>query len=201
LSVTLTHHLWITWTEIAVAHERTAWEARIAGAATDDPGKNLTSEFHPSLIGVAAASHALDGFYGEIRELVTIPEQTREGWKSNNTPRHARILAVLSHGFRIGKMQHEWRPEFEWLFDARNAALHHLPKPSEGDPHPMVPGFTSGEVAFYRAEACSRAVDLLADVLRKCVASAELSTKAWASGAAHAVEAKLDERVPSDVRK
>jgi hypothetical protein len=40
-------------------------------------GLDTTRELRPSLIAIAAASHALDALYGELRDL-TLPAETAE---------------------------------------------------------------------------------------------------------------------------
>lgn len=186
------NHLWMTWTTIAIKNEVAAWEGRAAGLATPEP--DLMTEHEPSLVGLAAAAHALDGLYGELRDIVEVPRDVLDAWKANDTARHRRILGTVQHGFAIGKKQHEWAPELEWLFDARDAALHHEPKFTEGDPHPLVPGLTSAEVAFYRAEACTRSVNLLFDVLTMCVSKPKPATAAWTRSSKGVVEQRLSLR-------
>jgi hypothetical protein len=60
------HHLWMTWTDTAVQHETAAWRVREDALKLERPADLINGEFRSALIGLTAASHALDGLYGEI---------------------------------------------------------------------------------------------------------------------------------------
>jgi hypothetical protein len=75
------HHLWTTWARLAIRHESEAWDARTRGLHLENPAEGIPSEFEAALEGVTAASHAIDGFYGDMRDLAPVPSATRTAWK------------------------------------------------------------------------------------------------------------------------
>ena len=160
--IVITHHTWIDWTRIARRNVRDARAGRQraldARASGENMGPGMEAEFESALVGIAAVSHALDGLYGGLRNLVTVERL------SEHAPRHAYVRAVLKAAFRLRNEQtRTWKDEFTWLFDIRDAAVH--PNVVSGiAPHP-IEGFGSVEAATYCAESAERAMRLLLDVL------------------------------------
>jgi hypothetical protein len=162
--ILVTHHVWIDWTRIARRHLR---EARVgrqraleARASGESMGPGMEAEFEASLVTVAAASHALDGLYGALRDLVQIDQL------SQDAPRHAYLRAVLKAAFSLRNEQTKrWKAEFTWLFDLRDSAVHHKVVTTPTVTHP-IEGFGSEEAARYYVESAERAMRLLLDVLR-----------------------------------
>ena len=64
VGIQIKHHMWISWSYIAIAHETQAWLVRSEADELKNPAERITDEFQECLIGLTAASHALDGLYG-----------------------------------------------------------------------------------------------------------------------------------------
>src|SRR4051794_38514951 len=78
------NHLWMTWTTIAIRSEREAWAAREKQLERDQAERVVEDEHHASLVGVAAASLALDGLHGELAPVARVPEQLKVAWRKNH---------------------------------------------------------------------------------------------------------------------
>ena len=120
-SIQVRTHIWIWWAEIALAPEAVALEQRATavtlGAREEQFGVALTRESKASMIAIAACAHALDGVYGAVKEHVHVQAASR--W--------ATVLETLKAGFvvRGSAGAGVWARKFEWLFDLRDAAVHH----------------------------------------------------------------------------
>lgn len=66
---------------------------------------------------IFAAAHAIDGFYGAVKPLVSPPK--------SNAKRHRQILEALKLGFAIGSHQKAWLTDLGWLFETRDGIVHH----------------------------------------------------------------------------
>jgi hypothetical protein len=140
-SVAVGTRMLLHWSDIAIEQEGLACAARrlleseAEEAKATGKGLELTRELHPSLIGIAAASHALDALYGEIRDLAlppTIAAKWREDPRSGPS-RPLKLHEALKHGFRISA--EKWRTELEALSDLRDGAVH--PKRCSWSPSPI----------------------------------------------------------------
>ena len=69
--------------------------------------------------------------------------------------------------------------DFEWLFNLRDAAVHHKETTGPPEPHPIGVRTAAANVD-YSLESASRAVDIVLDVLQLCVTSPRPATTAWA---------------------
>ena len=85
-------HLWPRWAHIAIRNEAEAWvdrrdaEAAYAAYATGThpgPSAALVQELDAAMVAVSATPHALDGFYGAIRNHSGLPEATWRRWRKN----------------------------------------------------------------------------------------------------------------------
>jgi hypothetical protein len=127
--------LLLHWSDIAIEQERLAWAARseleseVEDAKTSGKGLDLNHETHPSLIAIAAASHALDALYGEIRDLALPPELV-EKWRHRRPRRARQIHEALKRGFEISAQQ--WQTELGDLFKLRTAPF--IPSWCSGNP-------------------------------------------------------------------
>lgn len=96
-TILITHHVWIDWTRIARRHLRAAHAGRqralAARASGENMGPGMEAEFEASLVAVSATSHALDGLYGALSNLVKFDQL------SEDAPRHAYLRAVLKAAF------------------------------------------------------------------------------------------------------
>ena len=114
--------------------------------------------------------------------------------------RDRQILETLKAGFSVESRVQDWAAELEWLFEHRGAALHHDPKYTEGEPHPLSPGGrTSIEHSTHRAETCTRSVNLLTDVLVTCIQKPMPELEQWASDMRASVDVILVRRGKLDV--
>jgi hypothetical protein len=48
-------------------------------------GVAVADEMKAAMVAVSASSHALDAFYGKVRQIGTLPEGTWEAWERNRT--------------------------------------------------------------------------------------------------------------------
>lgn len=149
------------WSDIAIEQERLACAARrflesdVQEAAAAGKAIDLNRELHPSLIAIAAVTHALDALYGELRD-VALPADTAARWRENprSGPRRWRqVHETLKHGFEISAQR--WEAELETLFDLRDGAVHPELVFRESEPHPL--GVSSAvEHVTYRREKAPR---------------------------------------------
>ena len=107
-SVSIGTRMLLHWGDIAVERELLAWAARralesdVKEAKASGKALELGRELHPSLIAIAAASHALDALYGEIRDLALPPEIAAK-WKDDprsGPSRPLKLHEALKHGSR-----------------------------------------------------------------------------------------------------
>jgi len=129
-SIAVQTQLLFHWSDIAIAHERLAWDGRRRAEQMRDEavktgqGLPIEIELRASMVAIAAASHALDALYGELRDLA-LPAEIAQKWKSDRRSRPSRprmIRETLKHGFSISAQR--WETELEELFALRDAALH-----------------------------------------------------------------------------
>ena len=172
-SVSIGARMLLHWSDIAVEQERLAWAARraleseVEETKASGKGLELGRELHPSLIAIAAASHALDALYGEIRDLALPPEIAAK-WKEDPRSGPSRALKLheaLKHGFEISAQK--WRTELEALFELRDGAVHPELVFRESAPHPLGVN-TAAEYVGYCCEKATKAVDLLFEILEMC---------------------------------
>lgn len=179
-------YLWIVWFEIAVAQELEAKKARLSGKAEALGAAYLTAqddELRAAMIGVSAAAHALDAFYGTIAHDVVLPDGFEEAWRQNQTRRPSRIIETLKAGFDVSKRIVGWNEELTWLSDLRDAAVHHQSELRPTGDHPSGRALVPQENIDYSCEATTRAVDLALDVMATCLRSPrsdQLELAEWA---------------------
>ena len=113
-----------------------------------------------------------------------VPNPDKANWSKGKPARHRMILETFKHGFVV--RAHVWATELEWLFDLRDAAVHHQETWSDPEPHATGTN-VSRENASYRAESASRAVDLLLDVFNLLVAKPKAipGVQEWSRGLMH----------------
>lgn len=100
-------HLFLTWTELAIDHEKTARAAR--------EGADFAAEFRAALQAITTAALGIDAFYGGARTFVPIPPETEASWERNRIARQRRILETLKLGFELGAAGHRWIAELDAL--------------------------------------------------------------------------------------
>ena len=177
-------HLWPTWAEIAIDQEANARVARASELklAAEEPGKQglgdlLLWELEASLVSIAAASHSLDALYGVLVEMVIEPE-LREKWREKREsgkkgpPRHRQVFETIKRAVVTEEETlTRWIAEFKWLFDLRDAAVHHREETADSVPHPSGTTNSSAIHLSYCVETSERAVNLLIEVLAQGVSS------------------------------
>ena len=195
--------LWLDWaliarkaaqaaTELELSDERIDYmSAALAGLdpeavepAVETPPGDL-GEHQQAMIAVAASAHSIDGLYGTVKPLLYLP--ARKG-----KPARSRIiLEALKVGFAIGRHQHRWRDELDWLFRARDDGVHH----AEAHRQLVVNRVTketvvaSGlEVYNFSAASARRAADLTTEVLVTCLTHPKRATREWAASRQDALE-------------
>ncbi len=162
--------MWGYWAKVARAHadlaERSvtpeavvdAFSASLAGMqaeAPNPPQGRDSEEMLAAMVSVAAAAHALDGLYGSVKPVLSLPP--------SRARRPRRTTEALKAGFRVGKQAPRWQAEVDWLFGTRDAAVHpaEVFRPlvvSRVTAHTVV--YSGIEVATYSAAAARRAADL-----------------------------------------
>jgi hypothetical protein len=173
LSVLVKTHLWVWWADIAIDQRNLARVGReeLLKRTREGSDLDLSLESRPALIAVAGASHAIDAFYGEARELIPIPKALSDAWRRKRTGRPERIRETLKLGFGVGKHGAQWKIDFDWLFDLRDAAVHHSSQATPTVPHPALPTNVTPESADYVTEASDRAVNVMFRVFDQCIAT------------------------------
>jgi hypothetical protein len=112
---------------------------------------------------------------------------------SIRSPLWARWLKIAVD-FALGRMT-RWLPsELRWLFDLRDAALHHGPTFSKPVPHPLGT-HTSPEYVEYAHENATRAVSLTIDLMTACLDHPKNSElEGWANNHRPLVDAQAARR-------
>ena len=195
VGTTMSIPLWRYWLEIAEEHCDLSVALRAAdqqldalSAALDSGGDSdapKVPEFpeadgmksmRQAMISVAAAAHAVDGFYGSVKPLISPPPMS--------AARHRQILETLKLGFNVGKLGDRWGKDLEWLFDTRDGVVHH------GEKHrPLVVVRVTEETVVYAgpetyqltSDSARRAADIARSVTDHCLAYPKQATQEWAA--------------------
>lgn len=164
----LKHSLWATWSELAIEHEAAAWGARsraLSASGPADRSEPMEDEFRASLQAVTTAAFALDALHVPVK---AIAERAGAGQAGSGPGRGARREAILREAlkavFLVGRLNNRWVREFKWLFNLRGGAVHYGESAEDPAPHPLGLSVSKAH-STYRAEAATRAVDLLMEVL------------------------------------
>ena len=195
-TIHLSTPFWLYWSEISVESEHSAWLHRVA-ANSASPGPAMIEETKASMIALTGSAHALDAFCGKFADDI-MPPKLLDNWRKGRGNRPRQIDHALRQGFDVSDQA--WQDDIIWLFrDRRNPALHHAEKTNETVEHPLGTR-TAPEMVAYSAEATSRAVDLLLDVLDKCSAAPKPASAKMANGMRYQVEglSQLRERLKSE---
>jgi len=198
VSVALQTHMLLHWSDVAIEHERKAWEARREAERIRDeavPGQGLPFELElrASMVAIAAASHALDALYGELRD-VALPPATAAKWKANprsSPPRPRQLRETLKHGFRIPAQR--WEKELDTLFALRDGAVHPEALVREPQPHPLGVN-TAIEYVVYRCETATEELDLLLEILETCIERPKPALEEWATSMRPSLERLRSDR-------
>jgi hypothetical protein len=201
ITVSMGTALWIQWSSIAIEREGIARDARnrMVGLhrAGRQYGEPFETEFAASLVGVAAAAHALDALYGHLADKAIKAVGPKDG-----KGRDAHIRDCLHRRFKLtNQVGTRWVTEFGWLFDLRDAAVHARYEVRPSVPHPSGVASSGTMNRDYSVEASIRANDLVFDVFDVCLGRPRKSDRVavdWARDYRPAIE-QLVERL-ADVR-
>lgn len=175
--------LMLHWAEVAIEQERLAREAREQLTRQHGAGETLRlgDELHPAMIAVAASAHSLDALYAELAELIG-PETLAQWDEMRRGGRWAEIAGILELSFDVSV--DAWRPRLRTLFvERRNPAIHAKAKPKPVAKHPTLPVNVASEYLTYSVETTKESLDLLLEILSRCVEAPKLPVEAWANDA------------------
>jgi hypothetical protein len=164
VTITLRHHAWVTWAEIAIRHEAFAKEARAGGDVY---------EFRPGLVALTSAAFSLDALYGVAKHLVPDPGAKRD--------RGARVAERLKRGVSPGKLATTWPKRIRHLFDERDAAVHFGEETASPVWHPTLNSNVDPHVLRWGADSATEAIDLLLDVLGAWADHPSKLTREWSA--------------------
>jgi hypothetical protein len=170
-TITITHHAWYTWAEIAIRHECLAKRAREAGDV---------HEYRPGLVAITSAAFALDALAGVAAEL---------GFEQRSGRRGGTIAERLKRGVDPGKLSAEWPRRILNLLEERNAAVHFEEQPAEPVWHPSLETKVDPFVARWGSDGATAAVDLLLEVLAGWADHPSSEVQSWATAMADSVRA------------
>jgi hypothetical protein len=191
----------IHWSNIAIEQQRLACDARrrleteVDEAKATGKGLDTTSELRPAMIAIAAASHALDALYGEIRDLA-LPPSFAERWKSDarsGPARPRKLHEALKLGFSFRGDQRKLQVRLDWLFDLRDGAVHPETVFRATEPHPLGV-HTAKEYVVYNCENATKAVELLLEILETCATRPKPALESWAGDLRPSLERLKQER-------
>jgi hypothetical protein len=190
VSMSIGHHLWITWFQIACEHVPSASDQRArqeaVGAGDDEFAPALVREMQASMIAISSAAHTIDALYGEVRSMVSIPPELAATWTQKRTPRWARICETLKRGCKLGDRTNRWPREFRALYQLRDPLVHHELATRPAVAHPNGLTNVSQEMADYSVENSRLAVDLAGDVILIALrAPVAPDLQAWARSMQH----------------
>jgi hypothetical protein len=164
------------WFQIAVAHERTAIEARQRAVAARDGsqkmGEAFDDELQATMVVVAATAFAIDALYVKVDELLDEPARSRAERLTG------RIVETFKTAFALGRRGAEWQKSIPKLFAFRGELVHFRGEDHESQPHPTGKSHVSMESSAYTVERASWAVDLALEV-RRGVAGQKAMPPLW----------------------
>lgn len=176
VSIKASTHLWLYWGEIAIEHGAQARSFRaesvrlsVSGNRSPEVSGAMRRETMAAMVAVTAVAHALEAFSAAAKKRGVVPQALQDAWEKNHTARPDRILETLKLGYDIGKAWPRWKSGIDWLYEIRDAAIHFEEQLRDLAPHPIGTG-ASQELVTYSLESAERAVDLLMDVVRTCLA-------------------------------
>ena len=119
------------WLEIAIDHLETntlsAEDIQNALKIKDDKiiGEALKKEFRYGMQSIVASCTAVEAFFEIICELANIPDDLKDSWRKNRTPKYARIAEAIKIAFNINnKTVEKIREYLKESFSYRDKAVH-----------------------------------------------------------------------------
>jgi hypothetical protein len=159
LTLHVSYDMYPQWLKIAIEQaERCAEAAKVVdrlwidGSRTEET-EALETELRAGMQACLAAAAAIDGFYGTVRDLGTIPSEVSKTWRHKKLARYKQIAETIRLSFDIGpKVFADVRPRLEMLFMFRDEAVHPTGATREPAPHPRVKVATERRLAMYSAD-------------------------------------------------
>jgi hypothetical protein len=151
--------LWYHWGQIAIRHEAAAWEVRRA-AKSSDP------ELKAVMVSVASAGFAVDSFSASIKAVIGEPEADKD------KKQRPRLKALYMRGGAFVD-QVSLSKDIDWLIGGRDLLVHN----AEG---PHLPPRFEEQAVYYKAEAASRAVDIMLRLLGTSIRTPKPKFASWA---------------------
>jgi hypothetical protein len=164
---------WLFWAQIAIDNEATALKTRKGNRSKD--AQAIIEETKAAMIALTAAACAIDTFCLNFEPPQGKPKQSpRPTGKTCSTKRERRPKRSGVIWSQLGQMTQErdkrWERELVWLFDeGRNRAVHYRAHDMANKLH-GTGSQVSAEIADFAVESCTRAVDVLTEILKACTA-------------------------------
>ena len=183
-TISVTVHMWITWTELAIEHEQKAQTVRQAMLDLHVKGENfaveLGRETGESLLAICSAAFAMDALVGVWARLVMDP-QTVSKWESPTAGINIgnRAEQVLRRSCKDAKTAIDLTDRWRVVFGQRGGAVHFSETSGPTVPHPS--GITNAaEVhSTYGKETATAAVDLLIETLNEVESASKPKMANW----------------------
>ena len=146
-NISIQHHAWYTWAEIAIKHECLARRAHDA--------KDIY-EYRPGLVAITSAAFALDALAGVARTLGIDASAKRRGGE---------VAERLKRGVMPQKVSAEWPLSIVDLFRERKDAVHFQEASEAPVWHEGLGSSVDPNVLRWGASGARVAVDLMLEVL------------------------------------
>lgn len=193
--IVITVHMWITWAELAIEHERESLEARQhlmdAHAAGEGVAEALGRETAESLIAVCSAAFAMEALLVAWARLV-MDAATVAKWESSAGRRRgmtARTGEVLKRAVKDTMIAQSLKGRWDIVFTRRGNAVHFGEAPGVPVPHPAA---GIGNVASihleYSEETATEAVGLLMETLHEIDSARRPEMQGWIDAMSPAIE-------------
>jgi hypothetical protein len=186
-TIVVTAHMWITWAELAIEHEREAKAARQAMLELHAKGGNFAPEMGretaEGLLAVCSAAFAMDALVNVWMQLV-IDQATLAKWMAPNGKKGktGQVEQVLRKLCRDSKTAIDLKDRWKVVFAQRGGAVHFFEKPGPTVPHPS--GITNAAEVHvtYGQENATAAVDLMMETLSAVVSASNPDLASWVAG-------------------
>jgi len=130
--------------------------------------ETLEREFESSMQAIMAAAIAVDAFYAAIKPKIQIPEDLREQWRQNRTPRYAQIAEVVRRGFSLPQNgAKNLRQNLKEIFRLRDLAVHPSGNIEAPIPHPELTVGVEWRFAWFRFDNAIAVVRATLDMLQQ----------------------------------
>ncbi len=120
-------HLWVYWLSIATDHDvagRRLERMELEWPLGPSTARVVDAELEHALVAVTGAALAIDGFYGAVKPMISIPLGLLATWDRNRTRRGSRIFETLKIGFDVPAQTPTWSADLRWLYRLRDQAVH-----------------------------------------------------------------------------